>query len=238
MKIILLTTFENPWGMEMIKLINTHQNFELQAVICSVDIERDQQHKEIIKSRTGNQYIPPSIDSIINQNEFSVPFYFTQSHNNVTTNNILKEYLPEIIVLGGADIIQEAILKIPIKGTINVHPGLLPQYRGCSAVEWSIFNDDPVGAACHYVTTKVDSGKIIFQKEMKIHSGDLYEKIRSNIFKHAAEVLIEALNIIDKNLVFDSLEKSDSRYYKTIDSKSLAAVKEKLVAKRYKNYSK
>ena len=56
---------------------------------------------------------------------------------------------------------------------INIHPSLLPKYKGLNTHEKAIRNKDKFGGCTvHYVTAKLDSGKIILQKKVKILAKD------------------------------------------------------------------
>ena len=56
---------------------------------------------------------------------------------------------------------------------INIHPSLLPKYKGLNTHSKAIKNKDRfAGCTVHYVTTKLDSGKIILQKKVKISAND------------------------------------------------------------------
>ena len=236
MNIAMLTTLNNPWGLEMIKAL-TENNIYLSCVICSVDYDRDQKIQKIISERTGGLYKSPDIAEITKGKP--VPSYFVKSHNEDLSERILRDYKPDIIVLGGADIIKENVLNIPNIGTINIHPGLLPEYRGCSAVEWAIYNDDHVGASCHFVTLKIDAGKVIYREIMPIYRGDTYEMIRSKMFVHGANVLVKAILRIRNHKIKNLEEESNNvgDYYKTADHEKVELIKRKLLENRYGRYS-
>ena len=56
---------------------------------------------------------------------------------------------------------------------INIHPSLLPKYKGLDTHNRAINNNDKYsGCTVHYVTPKLDSGKIILQKKVKIFKND------------------------------------------------------------------
>jgi len=80
-------------------------------------------------------------------------------------------------------IIPKQILDIPKLGSINLHPSLLPKYRGQSPQHWSILNNDKYyGLSVHFMKSKVDTGNILFQKKIllpkKIYISDLQLKLK------------------------------------------------------------
>ena len=73
------------------------------------------------------------------------------------------------MILAGSGIVKESLLKIPREGTLNCHPGLLPRYRGCTCLEWALYEDEPVGATCHFVTPEIDAGDIVRKEIMPVY---------------------------------------------------------------------
>lgn len=94
----------------------------------------------------------------------------------------IKHLKPEIIFcIGGTQIIPNEVLRIPNLGTLNIHPALLPKYRGRYSTVHAIFNGDKfTGVTLHWMDEGIDSGPIITQKKIKIGSTDtarsLYDK--------------------------------------------------------------
>lgn len=76
----------------------------------------------------------------------------------------------------------------------NLHPSLLPRYRGCSSLTWAMINGEKTaGFTFHYITENVDGGKIILQKTVAIEDWDtqmtLYNRVMFEGMKHFTEVL-------------------------------------------------
>ena len=92
---------------------------------------------------------------------------------------------PEIIFcIGGTRLIPKDILEVPTLGCINIHPALLPKYRGRYSTAHAIFNGESrTGVTLHWLDEGIDSGPIISQKIIKIESSDtakiLWEKFCS-----------------------------------------------------------
>jgi methionyl-tRNA formyltransferase len=70
----------------------------------------------------------------------------------------------------GTNILKEPVFKIPRLGSINVHQGLAPFYRGGPPVFWELFNgESEVGLTVHFVEAKVDTGEIILQETVPLY---------------------------------------------------------------------
>lgn len=95
----------------------------------------------------------------------------------------IKKIKPEIIFcIGGMQIIPKDVLAIPRLGCINIHPALLPKYRGRFSTAHALFNGEQyTGATLHFMDEGIDSGPIILQKKVRIEEWDtgktLYDKV-------------------------------------------------------------
>ena len=82
-------------------------------------------------------------------------------------------------------ILSKSFIK-KFKGNIvNIHPSLLPKYKGLNTHERAIQNKEKFsGCTVHYVTAKLDSGKIILQKKIKIKKNDTPVSLKKRILKY------------------------------------------------------
>lgn len=110
----------------------------------------------------------------------------------------LKKVKPEIIFcIGGMQIIPKEVLSIPRLGCLNIHPALLPKYRGRFSTAHALFNGEPyTGATLHFMDEGIDSGPIILQKKVWIDKEDtartLYDKVLTGA---GGELFTEFLNL-------------------------------------------
>jgi phosphoribosylglycinamide formyltransferase-1 len=73
---------------------------------------------------------------------------------------------------------------------INVHPSLLPKYRGANAAAQALAaGDQMTGCTVHYVDAGVDTGEIIAQREVRVEPGDTPETLQARIQKAEHELL-------------------------------------------------
>ena len=109
---------------------------------------------------------------------------------------ILKKNKINLICLAGfMKILSKNFIK-KFKGKIlNIHPSLLPKYKGLDTHKRVIENKEKyTGCTVHYVTSKLDSGKLIIQKKIKINKKDTQKKI-------AKKVLIEEHKLYPKAIL-------------------------------------
>ncbi len=95
----------------------------------------------------------------------------------------LKTYNADIfVVVAYGKLIPRSIFDLPNFGTINLHPSLLPKYRGAAPVEWALINGEHVtGVTVQMINEKLDAGDIVLQEKIElsetITSGELYELV-------------------------------------------------------------
>ena len=80
---------------------------------------------------------------------------------------------------------------------INIHPSLLPKYKGLDTHNRAIKNKEKfAGCTVHYVTAKLDSGKIILQKKIKITSRDSPKTLAKKVLKQEHKLYPAAIKKI------------------------------------------
>ena len=107
----------------------------------------------------------------------------------------ISKLKPDLIVLAAyGKIIPKDILGIPKFGCLNLHPSLLPKYRGPSPMQTAILNDDKkTGLTIMLMDEKIDHGPIIAQKNMAIASDENYQTLEKKLAQLAANFLIEII---------------------------------------------
>jgi len=117
----------------------------------------------------------------------------------------VKDSLPELaalkadlfVVVAYGQYIPPPVLSLPKYGAINLHPSLLPKYRGSSPIQWAVANGDTrTGVTILYVSEKMDAGDIILQREVSIDSDDTSATLEPVLAAAGAELLMEAVEQI------------------------------------------
>jgi len=99
-------------------------------------------------------------------------------------NFLLVKNIKFICLAGFMKILSKNFIK-KFKGKIvNIHPSLLPKYKGLNTHKKAIENNDKfTGCSVHFVTAKLDSGKIIMQKKVKIKKEDTIASLTKKVLK-------------------------------------------------------
>ncbi len=110
---------------------------------------------------------------------------------------VLSEIKPDILVVAAyAKILPEKIIRMPIFGSIGVHPSLLPKYRGASPIQSAILNGDKeTGTTLYLLDDKMDHGPVIAQRKLEDYKpGEMdYAKTMKKLAELSGELAVEAL---------------------------------------------
>ena len=119
--------------------------------------------------------------------------------NNEEFKNEIRNLNPDIVcVVSYGKILPKSFLKIPKYECINVHPSLLPKYRGSAPIQWSILNGDKeTGVTIMYLNEKMDEGDIILQEKVEIDENETTGELWNRLSKIGARMLEEAVDKIE-----------------------------------------
>ena len=123
------------------------------------------------------------------------PVHIWADANGLTVHTNINEYnySPDmVIVISYGVILRDNVLNsAPV---VNIHPSLLPKYRGPSPIRTAIYNGDTKSAVCLMaVTPQLDAGDIYMCREFDIDTNDTNEDVETRVSKIGAEMLIEYL---------------------------------------------
>ena len=77
---------------------------------------------------------------------------------------LLRDFAPDYVISGGVGIIRQDLLDLPRIGFLNIHPGLLPEYRGVDPVLWALSEGGSLGATLHLMSADIDKGPILIRR--------------------------------------------------------------------------
>ena len=111
--------------------------------------------------------------------------YKNRSNFENQSLKILKKYDLDLICLAGfMKILSSNFIKKFSKPILNIHPSLLPKYKGLNAHMKAIRNKDKfTGVTIHKVNKKLDSGKVILQKKVRILKKDTIKSLEKKVLK-------------------------------------------------------
>ncbi|HNR93980.1 MAG TPA: methionyl-tRNA formyltransferase [Kiritimatiellia bacterium] len=129
----------------------------------------------------------------------------------------LRALRPDIfVVVAYGGYIPQAVLKIAPKGGINLHPSLLPKYRGAAPVQQAIACGETVsGVTILYVAEELDAGDIILQEAMPIEDEDTGVTLFARAAEQGASLLGRALDLFERGEVSAVRQNPDQATYVT-----------------------
>lgn len=158
-----------------------------------LDGTMSEKSQNIVKERTRGYF---DFKPLRDEDWQGIP-HMNSNHDNM--HAFLKyQAKPDLLLnIGTPRKLSKETLDIPTIGTINVHPGMLPKYRGCSAVEWALLNQDPVEATAHFMTEEYDAGDVICRSSLYVQPFEVYEQIRAKMINLWLEVMLEAIERVE-----------------------------------------
>ncbi|MCJ7523189.1 MAG: hypothetical protein MUP21_13365, partial [Dehalococcoidia bacterium] len=136
---------------------------------------------------------------------YSIPLHLCQNVNEPEFLEFLShELAPDVIVsMGTRQIFKKEILRLPEMGCINVHPSLLPGYRGPAPFFWVLACDEfETGVTVHYMDEKLDNGDIILQSKTPICSEDTVHSLSVRTMNMGAALALQVLEQMEAGTVF------------------------------------
>ena len=136
---------------------------------------------------------------IINNSDYKNKDYFEEEIINTLKNNDI-----ELVVMAGwMKIMSSKFVSIFKNKLINIHPSLLPSFKGSNAIKEAMSNDAKItGCSVHFVESEVDSGALIMQAALPVSDEDNLETISKKI--HLLEHRILPLSISEAGYVIRS----------------------------------
>jgi len=110
-------------------------------------------------------------------------------------NTIKNLQLDIAVVIAYGKILPQKLLDIPVNGCVNVHPSLLPKYRGSSPMSAAILNSDTVtGVSIMLLDQKMDHGPILLQQALTLASNIYLPELHDKLAVLGSQLLLQALD--------------------------------------------
>lgn len=110
----------------------------------------------------------------------------------------LKKHGVELVCLAGyMRLLSDDFVKAYRNWILNIHPSLLPSFRGLNAHEQAIeYGVKVSGCTVHFVDEHLDHGAIVLQKAVEVNDDDTAKTLSERIIKHEHESYVEAIKLI------------------------------------------
>lgn len=168
------------------------EHFNLVGIVTAPDSKTGR--KQIQTPSPVKQYIQDAAKNV----GILTPELFTAE-----TIQAIKQLNPDLFVVAAyGKIIPKAVLQLPRYGALNVHPSLLPKYRGASPIQEALLHGDTLtGITLIVMDEEMDHGPILVQENVPITKKDTLETLHATLFEKAAIMLPHAIQgFVEKKL--------------------------------------
>ena len=127
--------------------------------------------------------------------DFKVYSFLNKSKSEKRILKDLENKKIELICLAGfMKVLSKNFIKKFGPKILNIHPSLLPKYKGLNTHKRVIENKEKFsGCTVHYVSSKLDSGKIILQKKVRVKINESYKSLEKRILKQEHILYVKAI---------------------------------------------
>ena len=162
------------------------QDAEIVLMVCD-------KPKAYVVERAKNHNVPSFV--------FSAKKYQSKNEYEAEIVNLLNEYKVDLVCLAGyMKIVGETLLNSYEGKIINIHPALLPSFKGAHGILDAFnYGVKVFGVTIHYVNSGIDEGKIISQKAFEYYGNDI-EELETMIHKVEHELYPKTINELLKEL--------------------------------------
>lgn len=180
-------------------------NFKIGAIITKPDTRRGR-HKELVK---------PRVKKI--GEAHNIPVWQPARLRDIA-EDISQFDSPAGVLVSYGKIIPQSIIDLFTPGIINVHPSLLPKYRGPSPIEAAILNGDTqTGVSIMQLSAAMDAGPVYTQKTISLTGSETAPELYDSLGKKGAELLTDILpKILDSTLEATPQDEQTASYCQLI----------------------
>ena len=127
----------------------------------------------------------------------------------------IREFRPDVIVsMHARELIPQQVLDLAPLGGFNLHPSLLPKYRGCFSGVWAIIQQErETGISYHYMNSKFDDGKLILQAKTQVAPDETGYSIFEKLIDLGVSRFEEAFRKVTQDRVPGDAQVGKSSYF-------------------------
>jgi len=145
----------------------------------------------------GKQLVAPPVK--IAATSYQIPVLQPPGIKDPAFLEILEKISPDLIVVAAfGQILPKTVLDFPPLGCINVHPSLLPRYRGAAPINWTLIHGETrTGVTIMYMDEGLDTGDILLQEETPIPPEENFGILHDRLSNLGADLLLRAVRLLE-----------------------------------------
>lgn len=158
------------------------------------------------------EFSPEPVYPPIKQNsgDYDLTYQKFNSYKSEELRSWLIRQDPDLMLLGGAAPLKKKIFSVPKHGTINIHPGDIPSYRGLDCIFWSLWDGNALKMTSHFIDEHIDRGIIVSKMEVDC-GGKALKDIVKECDRIAGVLVVESINKLRAGCKLERVE-GEGRY--------------------------
>jgi methionyl-tRNA formyltransferase len=144
------------------------------------------------QGRGQKEIAPPAK---VEAQKLALPVFQPANVRDPSFLEIFYKLNPEIVVVAAfGQLLPKSIIDFPPLKCLNIHPSLLPKYRGAAPINWAIIRGETLtGVTIMLMDEGMDSGDIILQQQTRIDQAETYGELHDRLAVSGAALLLEAI---------------------------------------------
>ncbi len=131
----------------------------------------------------------------------SIGLFQPDSLSDTVFQNSIRELRPDALVVIAFRILPRSLFTLPRLGAFNVHPSLLPRYRGPAPIRWTLLNGDTeTGVTIIQLSEQIDGGGMLAQEKTAILDDENYGELHDRLAELGARMLVTTLDAFDQRV--------------------------------------
>lgn len=142
----------------------------------------------------GQKKIAPPVKLLAQK--LGLPVFQPEKVKDTDFLEILHKLKPEMIIVAAyGQILPKTVIDFPPLKCLNIHPSLLPKYRGAAPINWAIIRGETItGVTIMLMDEGMDSGDILLQQKTEIKPGETFGELHDRLAVVGADLLTEAID--------------------------------------------
>lgn len=172
------------FGLKSLKMLARDPQYKISAIITS-DLKPILRHGKSVEQNVIRQ----------TAKKFKLPIIAVNNLNNEKIITEIKKLKPDIGIMSDFGfIIPKQIIDIPKYGILNIHPSLLPEFRGPTPIQTAILSGaNKTGISIMLINQKIDDGPIVAKVRVKLHQNENYRILSEYLSEIASTLLLNTI---------------------------------------------
>lgn len=148
-------------------------------------------------SGRGLKESPTAVKLFLDSYALGIPIIQPEKLKDESFQREVAALNAEIFTVASFPIMPMKLVNIPPLGCLNLHPSLLPQYRGAAPIHWALLKGETVtGLTTFFIGGRIDAGNILLQREIPIRPEEGFQSLHDRLAEEGAELLLKSLDLI------------------------------------------